>query len=532
MMLRRLLLVAGTSCLHGIAAASPTCKSASKHLTTTTTNGDITGHIATDTSCVIEYLGIPYAQPPVGDLRFAPPEDISSTASEAYEAAEYGYDCPLSASGAVDYPGFTPQAQRIISYFASQIDREQSEDCLTLNVWTKSAKGYKHREKPILVFFYGGRFTIGNTATPFYNGKHFADHEDIVVVTVNYRINVFGFPGAPSLAAQNLGLRDQRKAVEWIRENAAGFGGDPDKIVISGQSSGGVAVDYWTYAYQEDPIIHGLIAHSGNAFSFPVNADEVRVANWEEIVGTCNCTGAADAVACMRDVHWEDLKEAAAGVSSSSSSSVLRSVPAFYPTPDEEVVFEDYAALTEAGGYVKVPVLMGNNANEAGYYRIPAYSHGVVPTDEQVERFHLESFICPVSYQASHRRAEGVPAWAYRYAADWDNTRLYNASGAYHGVDLHMIFGGSVEVSGLPMSHEQFKLERLMQKAWYAFADDPESGLSDVMGWPVFEEGEDTLVLLGDGNESDVELVDPAVYASPCSTITMGGIPASTETAA
>lgn len=133
--------------------STPSCE-ASRFLTISTTNGPITGHPASNSACVLEYLGIPFAQPPVGDLRFAPPEKIQS--QKPYIAAKFGADCPLTPSKLVDYPGFTPQAQRIVNYFASAAGTPQSEDCLTLNIWAKTTQTSLASEKPVLVFFYGG----------------------------------------------------------------------------------------------------------------------------------------------------------------------------------------------------------------------------------------------------------------------------------------------------------------------------------------------------------------------------------------
>ncbi|KAF4921581.1 Para-nitrobenzyl esterase [Colletotrichum viniferum] len=512
----------------GLAAFASLVAASSNHhganwLTVDTTNGPITGHLASNASAVIEYLGIPYAKPPVGDLRFAPPVQVQFTSNASYEASKFGFDCPLSPSKQVDYPDMTPQAQRIISYFASGAGTPQSEDCLTLNIWAKPANKLHSSNKPVIVFFYGGRFAIGNTNSPFYNGKYFADAQDVVVVTVNYRINIFGFPGIPG-QPQNLGLRDQRAAVEWVRANAAGFGGDPSKITIAGQSSGGVSVDYWSYAYTKDPIVNGLIAPSGNAFSFPLNSPGVPERNWNTVVGAVNCTDSEDVLACMREVDWENIKAAAAAVKPTSSSSVLRSIPPFYPIVDNEIVFPDYVSLTKNGSFAKLPILFGNNNNEDGYYRIPAYGNGVVPTPEQVTSFLLESFTCPNLYQANARLAQGVPAWIYRYFGDWDNTRLFPTSGAYHGVDLHMIFGASGDVSGIPPSDAQRETTKVMQRAWAAFANNPQNGLSEVIGWPKFNPETDSLVLLALDNDPQPSFVKPDVYGAPCSTVTMGAL--------
>ncbi|KAJ0163239.1 Cholinesterase [Colletotrichum tanaceti] len=514
-----------TGGLAAVLVASPPAAGrcgSSGFLTVQTSNGPITGHpAASNGSGVLEYLGIPYVRPPVGDLRFAPPERF--TGNTSYEASSFGFDCPLSPSRRVDYPDMTPQAQLIVGYFASGAGTPQSEDCLTLNIWTRREG---EAQKPVIVFFYGGRFAIGNTNSPFYNGKYFAAAQDVVVVTVNYRLSVFGFPGFPG-GPQNLGLRDQRAAVEWVRDNIAGFGGDPARITIAGQSSGGVAVDYWAYAYAGDPIVNGLVAPSGNAFSFPLNGPSVPERNWESVVAAVNCTGAdaARVMACMRAQRWEAIKAAAAAVRPTSSSSVLRAIPPFYPRVDNEIVFDDYVSLTESGSFAKLPILLGNNDNEDGYYRIPAYGNGVVPTPEQVASFLLESFTCPNAYQAEARRTRGVPAWVYRYFGDWDNTRLFPTSGAYHGVDLHMVFGASEDVSGgIAASAPQRRTTALVQRAWAAFAGDPVDGLRSVLGWPRFDPREESLVLLAVDNRPEARFVRPRVYDAPCSTVTMGAL--------
>ena len=139
----------------GIAAAATACDTSS-YITVGTSNGPVTGHPAPNSACVIEYLGVPYAKPPVGDLRFAPPEPLVETTA-AYNASEFGYDCPLSPSGPLDYPDTTPQAPQIVSYFASAAGTPQSEDCLTLNIWSKVTERSDQAAKPVLVFFYGGR---------------------------------------------------------------------------------------------------------------------------------------------------------------------------------------------------------------------------------------------------------------------------------------------------------------------------------------------------------------------------------------
>jgi carboxylesterase type B len=147
--------------LAGLAAADPPAStacskaSANKLLTVPTSNGPVRGHVAPGTSCVLEYLGIPYAKPPIGALRFTAPQAIDR--QSPYTAANFGFDCPLTPSKPVEYPGFTPQAQRIINYFASGTGNPQDEDCLTLNIWSKATRRARSAKKPVIVFLYGGR---------------------------------------------------------------------------------------------------------------------------------------------------------------------------------------------------------------------------------------------------------------------------------------------------------------------------------------------------------------------------------------
>lgn len=401
----------------------------------------------------------------------------------------------------VDYPESTPQQTRVLANFAGQLNHTQSEDCLTLNVWSKLGG---RRSKPVFVYFYGGSectlqnetiiitehgyqgWSLGESNTPFYKGKRFADHEDVVVVTLNYRLSIFGFPGAPD-GTQNLGLLDQRLAVEWVRDNIQGFGGDPNKIVLFGQSSGSVAVDYWSYAYRNDPIASGLISHSANAFSFPINSQELAGRNWYNVSSSLGCGGSGDVMPCMRRQNITDIKAAVAKVKPPPGSSVTRSQPVFQPTPDGRSVFDDYESLLASGAYARLPYLAGENNNEAGYYKIPAFAQGKIPTEEQWNDLQLESFTCPLAKVADSRAKRGVPVWRFRYFGDWDNLRLYPTSGAYHGSDVAMIFGSSEAVSGLPESRNQTKLEALMMKAWAAFGDDPVEGLKTTIGWPEYD---------------------------------------------
>jgi cholinesterase len=186
-----------------------------------------------------------------------------------------------------------------------------------------------------------------------YTGKHLAAAQDVLVVTFNYRTNIFGFPGIPG-SAQNLGFRDQRMAIEWVRDNIAGFGGDPEKIVVFGQSAGSIAIDLWSYAYKDDPIIKGFWAMSGNALTRPVSGPELVHDNFQLVSDAVNCTTASHQMACMREVDWEDLRNAASSLPSFTTDNPLRSWPAFSPSQDGELIFGDYASRSKKGRFAKI----------------------------------------------------------------------------------------------------------------------------------------------------------------------------------
>ncbi|KAF2430383.1 alpha/beta-hydrolase [Tothia fuscella] len=134
------------------------------------------------------------------------------------------------------------------------VNNTQSADCPFLNIWTKPQVGEK--KKSVMVWIYGGGFNTGDSADPMYNGAVLASNQDVVVVvphSMNYRTNIFGFPGRPH-TDQNLGLLDQRLAVEWVRDNIKAFGGDKSRIVLFGQSAGATSVDFYSYAWRKDPI--------------------------------------------------------------------------------------------------------------------------------------------------------------------------------------------------------------------------------------------------------------------------------------
>ena len=282
-----------------------------------------------------------------------------------------------------------------------------------------------------------------------------------------------------------------------------------------GQSSGGVAVDYYSYAYRDDPIVAGLISHSGTALSFRQNTAEFSQTSFLSAAASLGCEGAR-ALSCMREKDFAAVLNASSKIKPLPSRTLAQ--PVFYPTIDNITVFGDYYSLSGNSSFAKIPYLAGNTDKEDGYYRISAAGQNVTLTDQQWSLFDLESFTCPTAAEVNARTRAGVPAWRYRYFGEWTNLRLYPGSGAYHGSDLHMIFGGIEDIVGpdLPSSSLEKGTMEYMMRAWATFVNDPISGLSKRMRWPHYDPSGKTLVRLGYERNSTATFVLPSVYDNSC----------------
>ncbi|KAI0198043.1 alpha/beta-hydrolase [Astrocystis sublimbata] len=485
-----------------------------------TAKAHINGHLSAPDS-VCEWLGIPYASPPTGQLRFASPARFDL---EGFiDADNYGFDCPQIPSGTFTYPNATSQYQRIYSSITNQLNNTQSEDCLTLNIWSGVRK--PKTLKPVIVWIHGGRFSTGSSHTPFYDGGNLAGAQDVVVVTFNFRMNIFGFPGSPE-APHNIGFLDQYMAVVWVHDNIASFGGDPDRITIIGQSSGAVAVSNWAYAFRDNPIVAGTMSHSGNVFSFPIHDAGLAASNWNRVTSVLGCGSSESALACMRsdNISVKSILDAVKTVPSAPGDSPARSVSPFQVTADNITAFSvpEYVSRLRSAKFAPIPHFQIHGHHESGFYRISALAQGRTLPESDWEEFELESFTCATAAETYWRSRAGVPTYRARYMADWENLRLYDppSSGAYHSVDVNMVTGNSETVSGIASSPPEVELMHIMQEAWAAFAADPARGLSK-MRWPHYQTGGESLIRLGVDTTPQVDIVSSAMYDGACAALNL-----------
>ncbi|KAH8599490.1 carboxylesterase [Bisporella sp. PMI_857] len=486
-----------------------------------TSSGPVTGHGAKNHSDVSEYLGIPFGQAPIGDLRFAAPVRFNGT--EPLNGASFGPSCPVKEGGSgynfttetIAKANVTLVGPDVLGSFSNK-DATYSEDCLYLNVWTKPQVG--DAKKAVLVWVYGGGFSGGSSTVSIYNGANIVEEQDVVLVTLNYRLSILGFPGNPA-GANNLGLLDQRLAVEWVRDNIESFGGDPSKITLFGQSAGGASVDFYSYAWKDDPIVAGIIPESGNVFGWALpNTKQAANSAWFTVSESLGCgnasSDAAQVLSCMR---------------TKNSSAILNAIPTatatagilgyFIPTIDDTVVFSNYSTREPSN----IPMLVGNNDYEVGYWRTTFALRGLIFPEKFWNLFNLQQFTCPTGLRANASYAADVPIWRYRYFGVFPNLALSWNSGAWHAAEVPMLFNTAPLVPSA--TTEQISIGKYMRGAWAAFAKDPANGLTNYEdGWPSWDPTKDTLIRLAYNNQTGTNLASGYQYDGWCSYVNVSSI--------
>ncbi|KAJ7633583.1 Alpha/Beta hydrolase protein [Mycena polygramma] len=446
-----------------------------------TNSGTINGFLDPSVPAVRQFLGVPFALAPVGPRRWLPPTVLTNSTSHI-NATRFSPSCPqipLSAQPTPDV--FSPKGGNRTEFFPIE---DFSEDCLTLNVW--APQNPSAQSLPVLVWFFGGAFLQGGTSSLYYNPATWVQRTEAhIVVSVNFRSNIFGFPNAAGLAAQNLGLLDQRAALEWVRDNIATFGGDPARIVAWGESAGAIAVDFLHFGFPMDPIFYGSILESGTALFPPalsLSNDTAQV-NFAQVGAQLGCPLGAGQIDCLRDVPWQDIEALLA-------SNV--SIPLFQPIPDERIVFSDYQARYAEAALAHVPAIIGTNAHELN--AVTPHVPGVPFNATFVDDLANTTFLCTAAATARSRQAHGRTTFRYRYDGNFSNISPPEFPGAYHAAELPLLFGTAGKFHGASTAYEDLVGEKL-QDLWLAFARDPEHGLESV-GWYSFAAG--GAVLLGE----------------------------------
>ncbi len=442
------------------------------------------------------FLGVPYAAPPVGDLRWREPQPVHPW-TEVRPCVKYGASCPQPRQ---DWTG--------------QLDvGEMSEDCLYLNVWTP-ARSQEDR-LPVMVWIHGGAFRTGSGSLPIYKGIRLAG-KGVVVVTINYRLGPFGFLAHPLLSAEspsgvsgNYGLLDQLEALRWVKKNIEAFGGDPDNVTVFGESAGGMSILYLMTSPMSEGLFRRAVVESGPLLDLglPVNMmPTLREAEktGEQISKELGCDQEEDQLSALRAVAPEKLLEA------SSRGNSLFGPIGLSPNVDGYLLPERPVKVFSEGRQLPVPLLTGINADEGTIfapeisleqYRLMAsYLYGGLmeevlaryPATEPSEvKPALNRLITELGFASSARftsecmEKAGAPAYLYHFTRVPADPRL-QALGSFHGLEIMYVFGTLDEVEMKGLTGEDRSLCEAMMSYWTNFARTGDPNGPGLEEWPVF----------------------------------------------
>jgi para-nitrobenzyl esterase len=455
-----------------------------------THSGPVVGE---DLGTAVIFRGIPYAAPPVGELRFAAPRPHPGW-DGVLDATAFGAAAPQRDVGPLSglVPGMAPTVPL-------------DEDCLTLNIWTPGTDGLT-TSRPVMVWFHGGAFQLGASSLEVYDGERLCADEDVVVVTVNYRLGILGFLLLDDdTCSPNCGILDQLVALRWVQANIEAFGGDPDRVTIFGESAGGGSV----LSLLASPLATGLfgaaIVQSGASSQFLPRrrAAKVATALFEHL-------GITDGdVAALRAVPWPQLLDAQLALGAALLGTV-GTMP-FHPTDDGEVLPVPWDEARRLGINAHVSLLIGTTAHEMRLFvdldptvedldrdglaaRVRAFGLDPAPVLAAYEErlfehtwadrwFAVQTDVAmwlPALAVAEGHAAHSHDVWMYRF--DWPaaDPRL----GACHGIDIPFPFG-TIDRAGwdgfVAEPDEAQWLSARIRHHWAGFARNGDPG------WPRYD---------------------------------------------
>jgi len=341
-------------------------------------NGDVVSGVysALDTE---SYMGIPYAIPPVNELRFKPPKPFNKSL-DGFRAEAHGYSCTqmnIAADFQKSILGSILNYVTQSKFFNTFIP--QSEDCLTLNVHRK--RGLNSSELlPVMFWIYGGAFEFGGSNT-YIPSNLLAQGErqgqNFIYVSINYRLGAFGFLGGLEIKSEgssNAGFLDQRIAMKWVADNIASFGGDPTKITIFGESAGAMSVAHHMVAYNGNntykgkPLFRAAIMQSGSLLSAEsVDASYPQLI-FDAVADAAGCNNADDKLKCLRKVPYEKMISANNAVPGAATYSSLKM--SYIPRPDGTTFSDLPFKMILDGKYTKIPYIIGDMNDEGTIFSL------------------------------------------------------------------------------------------------------------------------------------------------------------------
>ncbi|KAF3000146.1 hypothetical protein E8E13_005218 [Curvularia kusanoi] len=466
------------------------------------------------------YLGVPFAKSP--PERFSPPESASPW-STPLQAQNVKPACIQQFSG-------SGQTQALIKQYFNNPNGpapEESEDCLYLNVYTPPGVTSSSK-KAVMFWLFGGNLQFGTGGLQYYDGSSLAITQDVIVVTINYRTNIFGFSNSPEIpfGSQNSGFLDQRFALQWVQQNIAAFGGDPSRVTIFGESAGGESVKQLLANPPSPRPFSAAILESENAIIVGNG-----LVSYTSVLANFGCSD----IACLRNVDATAIK-----------SYIETNSLAFPPVNGDGTSIDDVRPSILKKTWADVPTFFGSNLNEARVFlAVAGLNNGTAVVDaafdsagitdskvrqsilavyaaQGIEDSYLVAdriltdflFTCPASTLASFLALNSYTSYRYRFDPSFPTTSLFANSGAYHTSEIPEVFGTYPLSNQLgTATTQQIDLSAFMQRTWAGFAKNPSGGV----GWPkVGSASGKELGLLGSNGSSGVTVVNTLVADYPC----------------
>ncbi len=447
------------------------------------------------------WKGIPFAQPPTGQRRFRAPQP------------------PEPWTGVREATTFSPMAPQVPEVGASMVGaigaeravelRPMSEDCLYLNIWSPGAD---QQMRPVMVYIHGGAFTLGSASDPWYDGTSFAAKHNIVVVSLNYRLGILGFvslkdlAGAEAAYTANCGLLDQIAALQWVRENIAAFGGDPDQVTVMGESAGAMSIGTLLGMPAAKGLFQHAILQSGAAGNPTTRPQATKVA--QALLAKLGLQ--TSQLAALAEVPLETLLKIQPELGREFGG-----IRAYSPIIDGETLPQHPSAMIAQGSAANVAILAGTNRDE---WRLFAMMSGGPKVDEEqlkqlfgdaaepalatytaaradkspelawIDIMSDLTFRMPAIRLAEGQVRQGAPVWMYRF--DWESPAFGGVLGAAHAMDIPFVWNTlDTEIARrfTGDSPTRQALADRMHAAWAAFIRSGTPAIASLPAWPPYD---------------------------------------------
>jgi para-nitrobenzyl esterase len=442
------------------------------------------------------FRGVPYAAAPVGDLRFQPPQPVPAWRG----ARDATKDGPIA-----------PQGRSRLAHVMGDFERPQSEDCLTLNIWTPTPDSKK---RPVLVWIHGGAFSSGAGSLAWYSGERFAADGDLVAVSINYRLGALGFLCLPGVSDGNLGLLDQVAALRFVRDNIAAFGGDPDNVTVVGQSAGAASIAILMTMPQARGLFRRAILQStpfGRMSRTLEDAHRIGRRLLEVVGLEPSEAGQLKSLPFARFVT-------AQGEVARLEKKFADAMAPFWPVIDDNIFPGEVAPVLKAGAGAEIDTMIGTTREEmAAFYCIDQdiakadaaaiegvfasmFKSGHRPYYDEIRRTRasgsnaalLGDLMSDAMFRmgslrmAEWRADQGRPAYLYQF--DWQSPAGFESC---HCLEIPFVFNNWAHWTDSPMlkgakAEETRGLAEAMHGAWIAFARTGKPDHPGLPPWPPY----------------------------------------------